>query len=280
MTRLLLPAKVLFVLLVGFTVWQGWVFLRPSPREYSEAENAAIDKLCRYACERIQQGLAVSSTNQEPRTVGVAHFLGDPTDGFTEIMRDAVASTPGWRLEETSIIQRFLADVSGAVKDATSLDEIVHAGRRVRLDVVIAGRVLQTNEEGEQSSAEAAFIAHDVRRGETVLDETLGATWRPSIGSKVREAVQDTNPLVRILVWLATVLLLPIVTPFCTHWAVAKKSNWASFGVLALYTSTGLFLGLLLTGVRVEGSLRAALLCVAVLLLSVYNFWTCERIAR
>lgn len=274
LARLLLPAKVLFGVLAAFAVWQGSVFLRQSPREYTATEKAAVRNLCRDVVDRLAE--------QSPgdRAIGVAHFLNDPSDGFTTIMREAAAGTPDWRVEEASIIQRFLSDISTAVKNATSLDEIIHAGRRVGIDIVIAGRVIETLASQEGARAEAMVMAYDVKQGKALLNEPLSATWEPTLGSRLGGAVRGMNPFLRFVVWLVLVLLLPLVTPFATHWVIEKKSNLASFGLLAAYTVTGLFLALLFAGFRIEGPFRAVTLCLAVAGCGTYNYWVCERIAR
>ena len=273
MARLLFPAKLLFAALAAFVVWQGWVFLRPSPRGYTNSENAAIRRLCHLIVER------VSHESPGVRAVGVAHFLNDPSDGFTTCMREAATGNPDWRVEDTSIIQRFLADISTAVKNATSLDEIANAGHRVGIDIVIAGKVIATRETGDGAEARASVIAYDVKEGKALLNETLAATWKPSFGSRLGSAVVGMNPFLRSGVWLLLALLLPVVTPFATHWAVERKSNAASFGLLAAYTVTDIFLALLLSGFKVQGPVKALMLCLALAGCGAYNFWICERIA-
>lgn len=274
MARLLFPAKVLVGVLAAFAVWQGWVFPRPSPREYTAPEQAAVRKLCGDVVERL------AHEYPEDKAVGVAHFLNDPSDGFTASMRAAAADKAGWRVEEASIIQRFLADITMAVKNATSLDEIVNAGRRVGIDIVIAGKVLDTGTADGEGMARAMVIAYDVRQGKAVLNESLSATWEPTLGSRLAGAFQGMNPLLRFVVWLSLVLLVPVATPFAVHWALARKSNAASFGLLAAYTAMDLVLALLFSGFRVQGAVGALGLCLAVAVCGAYNYWICEKIAK
>ena len=286
---LLASSKVVLVLVVAFVLWQAWVFLRPAPRPYSAAEQAAIRNLCGQACNRIERVLAArgETDGQEqggthsdaPLVFGVAHFLNDPSDGFTAIMRDVIAGRDAWRVEEMSVIQKFLSDVTAAVMNATSLDEIVHAGRRVGLDVVVAGKVVGTGETGGEGFAEAMFVVYDVRGGQVLFREVLSATWRPSAAARVSRGLRQVHPLLRLLAWLALVFMLPLLTPFATHWAVGRKSNFASFALLAAYTIADLFLALLFSGFRLEGPPRAVLLCLAVAACGLYNYRVCERIA-
>ncbi len=286
MSRFLLPAKLLFVLLAGFVGWQAWIFFRPAPRAYTEREVEAIRGLASEAADRIARvALAAGAQGSardsgEPCVFGVAHFINDPTDRFTAIMAETIDARDSWRVDEASVIQRFLADVSTAVKQATSLDEVVHAGRRVGLDMLVAGKVLHVESDGSSALAEAQVVAYDLRQGKTVCNETLSVQRRASFGNRCAGTVTRIHPSIRFLVWLGLVLALPVVTPFATHWAIEKKRNSASFGLLAAYTLVDLFLALLFAGFRVGGALWAATLCLALALCCGYNYWVCGKIAN
>lgn len=274
MARLLFPTKVLAGVFVAFMVWQGWVFMRPAPREYTAAEQAAVRNLCRDAVDRVARQLPGD------KVIGVAHFLDDPSDEFTATMREAASAKADWCVEEASIVQRFLADISIAVKNATSLDEIVNAGRRVGLDLVIAGKVLGTEVVEGKATARATVIAYDVKAGKTVLNASLSDTWKPTVAARVADDIQGRHPLFRLAIWLLLVLLLPVATPFATYWALTRQRNAASFGLLAAYTTADLVLGSLLAGEWGQGGAGVLWFCLAVATCAAYNYWICEKIAE
>ena len=106
----------------------------------------------------------------------MAHLVNDPGDALTAGLRAAIAEVPPWSVEENPVILKFLADVTHAMKQATSLDEILHAGRRVELDLLVVGRVLDVRESDGAGEARLEVDAYDLRRGE----------WGSAIASRGR----------------------------------------------------------------------------------------------
>lgn len=273
MSKLFLPAKVAFVVLSLFTAWQGWVFMRPEPREFTAAETQAVRKVCDRTVGELVDKVPAQSV------FGVAHFANDPNDAFTTAMRKALAASPEFQVVQGSVIRKFLADVSSAVKNATSLDEVVHAGRRVGIDVLVVGKTGHVRHLEKDAAAEAQVIVYDVAKGACIMKQKVSATWTPLSGEQPPTKARGLHPLLRVLLWVCVVALLPLVTPFMTRWAVEKKSNAAGFALLGAYSAIGLLAAMLLMGFRIVGTCRSFLLMGAFLACAAYNYWICERIA-
>ena len=271
-------ARLMIWIVFAFLLWQAWVFMRPRPRSYSDAELGAVENVYAELIQRVRGSVGIN-TGRELR-IGVAHILNDPSDILTDRLRMALGRQAGWSVEEGSIIQRFLLDVSQAVKDATSIDEVVNAGRRVELDVIVAGRALTINQQGRSAEALMDLRAYDLRSGKWVTEENIHATWSPQSKSTAMAAASGSlqNPLIRFSIWLAVVALLPWVTGFATLWALERNSNAHSFFLLSGYSAIGLGLGLFLVRFQLQ-DWRGALGAIAVLLFcTCYNYWACERI--
>ncbi|MBN1672412.1 MAG: hypothetical protein JXR37_15335 [Kiritimatiellae bacterium] len=277
LSSLMVPAKLLFVAIFAYVVWQAWIFFRPRPREYVEAELGAIQMVCGDVADALAQ--AVSN-----KTVfGVAHFANDPSDAFTRTMKAALGMNPEWQVIEQSVIQKFLTDITKAVTDATSLEEVVGAGRRVGIDVIVVGRVVSVEETGIGARAEAQVHVYDARPGQWLLQKTVSQEWEPGVEPKFEVAparkARKLHVIWRFLMWAGFVVLLPLATPFVTHWAVERKTNWASFGALAAYTAADVLVALLCSGFRLIGMAHGLGLVGALLVCAAYNYYVCERIA-
>lgn len=275
MTRLLLPAKSAFLILAGYVAWQGFVFIRPEPREYTKPEKIAI----RNACDQAAELLNEIDQSDKTRRVGVAHFINDPNDEFTAAMKETLKKNSKWKIEDQSIIQKFLGDVTAAVRNATSLDEIVNAGRRVNLDSVVAGKIIEVKEEDDTVSVEAVIHVYDLENGKTLLNKTIVEKWEPPTSYRIRHAVDSLHPIIRFCLWLIFVGLLPLLTAQLTHWIVEKSSNVASFIMLSAYTLLDLIALIILFNFSEPGAGVIAILFLSVACCAGYNFWISERIA-
>ncbi len=281
---LLASSKVLLVLVLAFVLWQAWVFMRPRPRTYTRPELEALRKVCGQFADKLTESM--QNRNQDgtgdgvPR-LGIAHLLQDPSDQATAVLRETLNSRREWTVEESSVIQKFLSDVTRAVADATTLDEILHAGRRVELDAIVAGKIDSVIAEGEDAaSATITFIAYDLRHGSELLRKSISAKWEPDAIAKGCESFLNLHPAIKILVWLAMVGLLPWVTAPATHRTLERKSNLAGFLLLTVYTAVDLLCGLILAGFAVVGAANSLWLVGAFLLCAAYNYWACETIGK
>ncbi len=270
---LLLPVRLLLSVILLFMLWQAWVFLRPRPRVYTAPEVQAVAEACRLAAGRLLL------TNAAPARFAVAHFRGDSGDLVTETLRGALAARPGWTVAAGSPINQFLKDVSRAVGEATSLDEILHAGRRVDLDVLVAGRVLSVTQTNQTGHAMIRVHAYDTRTGTWLLRDTIAAEWSPSLLESLALRIGGWRWRTRFLIWLLVVLALPWLTLFGTRWALARRSNLASALLLGGYTLAGLVLGVCLRLFTAAGGVSWPRFFLFFILCGAYNFWTCERIA-
>jgi hypothetical protein len=267
--------RVGFGVLAVFLLWQMFVFLRPRPRPLTAVEVRAAQAVCDLAVQ------ALVAHDSGPMRFGVAHLSGDATDGVTQLLRDALARQPGWTVEQDSVIEKILKDVGEAVARATSFEEVLTAGRRVELDMVVAGRLLalETGTDGV-ARASVQILAWNVKTGGWALRETFHADWKPSLLDKAKDRLGALSPTVKFVLWLLVILLLPFLTAPVTHWALEKRNNLSSFIVISGYTALGLALGLLIAGNRVLGRGHGLVFLAAFAFCAGYNYWACERIAR
>ncbi|MFZ4398080.1 MAG: hypothetical protein ACOYOU_20900 [Kiritimatiellia bacterium] len=263
----------LLVAMAAFLVWQLWVFRGPKAAPYTETELRAVHK----ACQEI--GNRIAAQEHGALRLGVAHFSGDNQNAVTAAVRAELARHDRWQVCEGSPVRKFLADISHAVANASSLDEIIHAGRAVEMDVIVGGQVLIVTETNNTAHALLKTWAVDTRDRRQLIAGEIAGMWRPNLLERATLAIQCWNWRGRLLLWLGFVILLPWLTPFGTRWAIARKSNAAGFGILTIYTLFDLLLAVALAGFIVAGGWAWIKFFVALLLCGAYNFWACEKIA-
>jgi hypothetical protein len=273
LTMLLKSARWVMAAVVLFLLWQAWVFERPRPRAYSVAEVRAIETAVRRSTDLLAE------VTPGPTRFAVAHFRDDDRDLVTEGFRDALAGRDGWTVVQGSPVNAFLRDVGRAVSEATSLDEVVHAGRRVGIDVVVSGRLLAVGSTNDTGTAAIRVGAYDTRPGAWILRDTVAAEWRPGVAQRVSMVFGRLGWFLRLVLWLAFTGLLPWVTPFVTRWALARKSNAASALAVGGYTMADMAVLVLFFGPSVSGGAGWLAFFVALAACGAYNFIACERTA-
>lgn len=269
----ILRMKVLLGILAAFFAWQTFMFLRPRPRVFAPDEVQALSAAAKSAADRLAPEIGPQAR------IGVAHLGNDPLDTATTVLKTALTDRPGWRIEEHSIFQKFLTDVGRAVSQATSLEEIVRAGQKVDLDVIVAGKVVDVATTDGTTRASLELTAYDTRKGAVALRDTFTAEWRPTVLTRLARTFEGVGPLWRFVIWLGAVLALPWLTRTATVAAAGRKSNLASFLLVLVYTVLGLLLAALMTGFQLLGGGQWLRFFGALIFCAGYSFWACERIA-
>ncbi len=265
----LVPAVLLF------GTWQVVVFTRPAPTPLSEPEQFAV----RDACEQFV-GELMESGARTGATAGVATFGDDPSKNATEICRQVIEETEGLTLSEDSIVQRFLKDVTKAVNDATSLQEILTAGNSVNLDYVVTGRLVSTETLADGGGrAVVQLAAFDSHAGESVVSRQFAGAYTPELATRGKKLLFSLNPITATLIWLGWVGLLPWLTAPLVHKIREMKSNTASFILLLGYVAIDVLLALALSGFAIAGTWGTVRILAALLISAAYSFWACEQIA-
>ena len=268
-------ARLLLFLLVAFVAWQVWFFSRPLPRNYTERERQAIEAALREGLKPVQVRIG-----EKPTRFGIAHFLRDSNDEVTTTIKRLVSEHETWSLIDTSPIQKFLADISRNVLQATSLDEVVNAGRRVEIDVIVAGEVVRVDDTDQGATAAIRLNIYDARDGQWLTAGLYEKTVAAPLGARVSTSVRTIPRLLRLALWLGIVGGLPWLTAFATHGVLEKKNNLASFALITIYAIIGVALSLFLNPGPVAGTIAWLRLLIAFITASTYSYWACEKIAE
>ena len=269
-----LPIRLFLWGVTIFLVWQVVVFVRtkpdlPDPRVVHVLEAATADVVS-----------ALKAYERDTKRIGVVHFVNDPTDRVTETFIRVFSAPATWAVDERSVIQRFLGDIGRAVARATTPEEVAFAGRQVELDWVVMGRVHQLSVVDEVALVELSVWIYDLNRGEWMYRERLVRTR--DAGQDIESAMSRfwSRPWVRVLTWILVVALLPWLTAPLIYRVIEHKSNALSAILLGAYGAADLLLMLALMGFDVSGRNPAILVAAALLAVTIYNYWACEKIAE
>lgn len=279
--------RIFYASIILFLLWQIIMFFSPRPPSYTTAEKQAItmacDRFVREMTATINEGTstAVVRPATSPALVaGIAHLLNDSNEMATAALKDALRSSGRYEVHEGSVLKKFFSDVTDALSESKSLEEVLRAGQKVKLDLVLAGRVVDVvliNE--SKATAKLELLAWDTREAKIMMRQTIEATAEIGWEQKAGQMMRGLPAHQRLIIWLAIVASAPWLTAFATHRVLEKKSNASSFLLILVYALFGTALAMLLI-TNVPGSSRFGLTTLLALAVSAgYSFWACERIA-
>lgn len=276
MIRLFFYFRWLAVFIVaGFLLWQVFVFLRPVPPSLGEAEVRAV----RAAAAAFAGDMETAAPAGTAR-VGLVPLVGDRSGQATHELADRLRQSRRWALDERSVPQAFFQDVYRALADASNIEQVLGAGRQVDLDIIVAGRLVETHTRADGGAhAVLDLYAYDLAAGDWIVRRNYVLQWDPGWLDRTGLYVETAPWWQKILLWALVVAALPWLTPFLARWARARRSNAASTAVLALYLAAALLLAGALNGFRLAGLGDWLVLMAALVLGGAYTFWACERIA-
>ena len=273
----LFPTKLILGALALFLGYQAVVLTLPAPREFTETEKRAVQSAAETMADELERRI-----EGNPR-LGIARFLKDSNDTVTETVRNEFterSETGSWQVREGSVIANFLSDISSAVAGATTPDEVIHAGRRVGLDMVVGGRVQEVSGSRDEGRVVIRAVAYDFQEGRTTMNEIITGTWRGAPEVRDETVWSGLYPgLLGWLIWMGCILLLPRLTSVLIRKAMEQQSNTASAILLVAYTAGDAILGWLLVGfpfTMFGGAIGAA---AVIILCGLYNYWISEKIA-
>ncbi len=278
-----LPLRIVAFTVIGFFVWQAVVFLRPRPADFVPAGVKALD----VAFNQFIHGIVTEkdkineSDRSTPFKVGVAHLINDPRDTATATLRARLRAHPRFDVHEGSVLKKFFADITTAIAEATSLEEIIQAGQRVDLDLVLAGRIIEvTSFDANRAAAKVELMAWDTHRGTLLLRQTVQGQWEPHWSRRFEHQLRSRPFYQRLLLWLCLVLAMPWITAFATHRVLERKNNAISFALIMSYTLFGTALAIMLNATEAGAPGFWWQTLLALVAAALYSFWACEAIAR
>lgn len=254
-----------------FVLFQLWFWLRPAAVPLSANEAAAVRSAVTDALESIEKGDGFGRS-----TAAVVHFVSDPTDEATAILRRELAAREGWTLVEGSPAVAFVKSLAKTVYEATSVDEYLRPGSRVGIDVVFYGILNGVSTEGGVSRASMSLTAYDTRTGSNLFRSDVSGEY-PRVHTAVGRAVVAKSRSSRAWIFAVFALVLPWAASPLFLRVLARRTNGASalalFSLVAIDAVAGLFLFYGISS-HVAASLGVLAVCAA------YDLLCCEILSR
>lgn len=237
----LIPVKTLAGILAVFFLWQVYVWIRPKPEPLSPEQTAAFSVLTRDLVA------ALPATEGGPHALGIARLANDPMGEVTTLLKNAAATRPDWQPIEENLIKKFLGDVTQAVSNASSLDEVLYAGREVDLRLVLSGKI--ESRPDPDTPARITLSLYDTREGRFLHRDTHERTWTAAElaalktpTSDLSDPTSDFRPLTPAFFWIFAILL-PWITYPAFERILRRHSNLANAAWLLGLTLFTLLLG-------------------------------------
>ncbi len=249
---------------------QGWMLVRSRPLPLDPARRALVEDAARQLAERLP-----AAPSGRPSLV-VARFESDPTGVVTEAVRRAIDRAGRYAVRPASLWENVKREL-GIENDELALEAAVTAaGSRLDSEYLVAGRVRS--------------LAARTDRDEAVLEAILVETREPSQPvSLTAEVVHDRGRSqaaarvtsyawpIRLVAWLALVLLLPLALAPWLHRALARQSNAVNLGLLLGLAFVGTAAAYAMMGFQLERGWAALLLVAAAVTALAYNWVVLDK---
>lgn len=279
MLKKVFSAKFFLLLILLYLAWQFIVMLRPRPVLWNVLELAAIQQAVEQCLTELEVTIPLQSR------IKVARLRHDPNGQASQILREAIVRRESWCVYQGSLIRKFLSDVFRVVVEATSLDEILHSGRHVELDILVLGKVLDVRSERiedvppvSRASAILQLQVFSLQQGRELFNGKISAI--KETGAPATRKRGAWHPVFKFGIWMLFVLLLPWIGRPLLGWVLEKKSNWISLLLLGTYSTLDLLAAFFLLNLRVCGWVQSLTVVLLLLCSMAYNTVVCESIGK
>ena len=269
---LIRPRVIIGILLLVF-IWRGYSFFHPPWSEGDALERQAIQKLCGDVVRELDVEVG--------RKVHLMRFAGDSGGLVRNCLRRELRNSGKFRTIEVVLPEELADIISGKNSTGTDLRAVEIPKP---LEAVIVGYAKVGTVSKKVAKATAAFDVvrfADLKEKDWLIKGPRQATVA-SVGARTasRNDRKGGSTWSRLLLWSLFVLLLPGVTFFIVRWVIERESNAASLLLLAGYTAADFLFAFFLAGFSVGSVGVVMLLALAFVTSGLYNYLTCEVIAK
>ena len=209
------------------------------------------------------------------QTVAVLRLENDPGGFLTGLIDHKIRESGEFVTLSPSLAQRVFAEIHPQeAKSVATMEDALAVARGMGVDRAVFGVLVEFTGGTSEARLRLDLRVVDRASGQAVFarsyDERSGGGVLAPVHWRARLA--DSSKGLRILVWVAAALLLPLVTAPIIRRLTAIESNGVNLTLLAAYTLVDVLFALLLTGFWVA-TLWTTLLLLAALVGSLwYNY--------
>ena len=273
-----ITGSIFFVIYIAYLAWVSLGPEKPVPDQ--RRQTAAL-----FVTKNIVEEIRTQRGNI--RSAVLLHFANDPSDFFTNSLRDRLDSTGVLNLEDRPFMEK--------VRNKLNLRNYGCSSTKAAFDSVsskkIEGILWGTLEQYESTKAgvivKGTWQLLDCKSKTVVYEGTIHYDTTSKTSESLAKSIDKTKEIldrelsifssaassipwfIRFLGFILTVLLLPIITISFIRTMVAKRSNKVNAFMLSTYTVIGMILAFLMVG-GMFGSFWSVL---GFLIASIFAFW-------
>jgi len=255
------------IILAGYIFWLGWTNLGPRKPEVGPLRQELADTAIPKIVEDIRQHRG------ELRDVVLLHFGNDPSDYFTERLRETIEQRGILDLRDRTFTEKVRKQLTLRISSPSSAEEAIEHGASAESQGVLFGDIASFESTPDGAVLDVTYHLADVKTGKVIYTGTFkDGTGDTNVSlAAVKEAVQKFPWFQRGLAWLVLVLLLPVFTIVFIRTMLRKKSNRTNAFILAIYTLVDAILAFLLVGAALSGWGPVLIFVIAVAAAFLYN---------
>lgn len=265
----LLLSKMGGIALAVGIAWLGWQHLGPVK---PEAGAQRLD-LLKEAIPQIVED--IRGARGDIRSAALLHFEHDPSDKFTDTLRDAIEKQGILDLRDRTVVEKAFNLLNLRHPAFPQPEEAREKGRGLRVAAVIHGSVNSWETAPEGTVLDVGLFFTDVENGNLLLNKRYERQSDNLIASNTARVLTDPvkrRPLLqRLFAWILLVLLLPVFTISFLRAMVRKGSNSKNAFVLSIYTVADALLAWLLVSASLNAWMPALMFIGAVAMAFLYN---------
>ncbi len=277
--------KFFTLIVVAFIVWQFFLFLTPAPRPLNSLEVSVVKKFSNGLVDEIISN-DIIHTLDKPIEIGILHLLNDESDEITENLTAAFNENTNFVVSTESVPYKFVKELGKNLVKSTSIEEIVSAGNKVNIDLLVGGKVESCIGVEGVANLDLYIYVFSPKLGKMIKYERIVETFDVEKDNLLESGVKSNKKheflkgFLLMIVAVFIVLVLPWVTEPLIWKVVDKKSNGVSFMLLLGYIAIDLVVIVAMGGIQfVSSGWLAAVLAVYIFLLGGYNYRVVEKIA-
>jgi hypothetical protein len=253
--------------LVSYVAWSGWGNLRPDTAQIGTARRELADRVISTVVDDIRNSRGAL------RKAALLHLGNDSTNYFSDGLRRAIGQAGILDLHSRTISERLRKLLKLRPPSQPSTEVVVKYGEHLGVGGVLYGTVhtFESYPTGAKIDIEVSLA--DVSTGQNVLSKRYQVETSPgeSIVAAVQERTRAFPWFQRLVGWLLTVLLLPVLTINFLRAICRRQSNRANALALAGYTLVDALLAWLLVGAGLSSGWTVAVFIIAVAAAFAYN---------
>lgn len=264
-----------FRLLIGLGValllvpsgWHLYNAIAPHKQEVGFLRQQVADDACKLAANAIQD------VKTDVRRVTLLPFANDPSGYVTKSLRAELEKRGKFELLDRGLFEKLSRELGINQEGYKTLKDAVRAGNRIGVEGIIFGEVNLFEQDEKKAKIDLDIRFVDLVKDRVLYSNKFVQEFKGNVLSPryISARLKGISVGERLVMWILSVVLVPIITVSFARSMVKRKSNRANAVALSMYSVINILFALLLLGPGLSKWWSVLLLLGAVLLAFAYN---------